>query len=105
MAPKNVARQAPPRKSPRVVGSFPSKLLHDCKNCGRPVFWCQFGPAVVPVEVLERPTGDIAIQSQLGSDELTAVEIRSPRTWYRLHRPRCKTPQFSRAPGMGKVRS
>ena len=90
MAPKNVARPAHPRKVPRVVGAFPSKLLHDCARCGRPVFTCRGPLAVVDVEVLEQPTGDIAIQACLGSDELTAVRIDSPRTFYRHHLPHCK---------------
>lgn len=104
MASKNVARPADPRKSPRVVGAFPSKLLHDCTTCGRPVFSCRKDRAIVDVEVLEAPTGNIAIQIQIG-DVLEAVEISIPRTWYRLHRPVCPGPRsFTKAPGAGKVR-
>lgn len=83
MAPRNVARKAP--------SSQPlSKALEDCPRCGRPVFMCEFGRGRAAVEVLERPLGDIAIQTQLGTDVLTAIFVASPRTWYRLHAPHCR---------------
>jgi hypothetical protein len=90
MAPKKVARQAPPRKPPRVVGAFPSKLLHDCPRCGRPVFRARGPIEVVDVEVLEQPTGNVALQSCIGSDELAAVLVSSPPTYYRHHLPHCR---------------
>lgn len=99
MTSKKVARQAPPRKSPGSAGAVPSKLLHDCPRCGRPVFSCRVEHSstvarsrtgTADVEVLDKPTGDVAIQTQLGSDELAAVVISSPRTWYRFHAPHCK---------------
>ena len=103
MARSRLVPKSPPRKPPRVIGAFPSKLLRDCPRCGRPVFTCRGPLAVVDVEVLEQPTGDIAIQACLGSDELTAVRIDSPRTFYRHHLPHCKG-AFS-ATQLRKVRS
>jgi hypothetical protein len=102
MASKSVVRRTPPGKAPG------SNLLEDCGRCGVPVFMCRVfnGPhhagGRAAVEVLEKPTGNVAMQGQLGTDELVAVEISSPPTWYRWHK--CKG-AFSRAPGAGKVRS
>jgi hypothetical protein len=93
MAKTRLVPKTPARKPPTVIGAFPSKLLHDCTRCGRPVFKCRGAlsvDAVVDVEVLERPTGDVAIQACIGSDELAAVVVASPRTFYRLHLPHCK---------------
>ena len=90
MARSRLVPKSPARKPPRVIGAFPSKLLHDCPRCGGPVFKCRGTLAVVDVEVLEQPVGDVAIQSCIGSDELAAVVVSSPRTWYRFHLPHCK---------------
>lgn len=103
MTSKKVVRPAPPRKAPRVVGAFPSKLLHDCERCGRPVFVARGPIAVVAVEVLEQPTGDVALQACLGSDELTAVRVDSPLTYYRHHLPHCRG-SFSSSARPRKVR-
>lgn len=103
MTPKKLVRPAPKSKPPRIVGAFPSKLLHDCERCGRPVFRARGPMAVVDVEVLEVATGDVALQACLGSDELTAIRVDSPRTFYRHHLPHCKG-AFSRTQ-LRKVRS
>jgi len=106
MTRSKIGRPNPPRKPPTVVGAFPSKLLHDCPRCGRPVFACRMagfaGP--VDVEVLETPSGNVALQSEIGSDVLTAVVVSSPRTYYRQHAQHCRVPAFSKPPGSGKVR-
>jgi hypothetical protein len=102
MASKNVARSRTDSKSPRGASEFSSsKLLNDCGRCGDPIFMCRVSHGQKAVEVLEAATGDVALQTQLGTDELTAVEITSPRTFYRWHVCRGA---FSRAPGAGKVR-
>jgi hypothetical protein len=92
MASKKLVRPAPPRKPPRVIGAFPSKLLHDCSRCGRPVFtcWVEKTAQHLDVEVLETPVGDVALQSTLLDDEIAAVVVASPRTWYRFHLAHCK---------------
>lgn len=89
MAPKKVVRQAPPRKSSGVASAFPSKLLHACPYCATPVFMCRGPLAVTPVEVLEHAEGHVAIQTCIGSDELTAVLVTFPKTYYRYHLPHC----------------
>jgi hypothetical protein len=55
----------------------------------------------VPVEVLEQPVGNVAIQAQIGSDDLGAVVVSSPRTYYQFHLATCSR-LFSLPPGAQK---
>lgn len=83
----------------------PSKLLDECGICGHAIFWCRMESPRrrVAVEALEKRRGDIAVQTQIGSDDLVAV-IVGTGTFYRLHhvQGRCTARPFSRAPGAGK---
>lgn len=93
MAPSKLEQSPPNGKRTTPHPAAPSKLLEDCKRCGRPVFWCRVetasgiaGNPRVAVHVLERRVGRWAIQATLGSDELVAVNVeRSARTFYNLH--------------------
>jgi hypothetical protein len=69
--------------------------LQDCRFCGVPVFMARGPLAVTPVEVLESPTGNVALQAVIGSDELTAVPVTFPATSFRYHLPHCR-------PGKGR---
>jgi len=107
MARSRLVPPPPPRKPPRVVKRVPSsssKLLEPCGRCDAQVFWCTFGTLGhgqrVAVEVLERLTGDVGIQTQIASDELTAT-MSGTATFYKLHA--CRLRSFTR-PAARKTR-
>jgi|SRR5882724_10245485 len=89
--------QAKPANKPRA-----SLDRQACPSCGAGVIFCRIAGRRIPiaVEFAPRGDGDIGISDDLFGGGVTAIQLATTTSRYRLHGPRCPGPRaFSRVGG------